>query len=383
METLSVYICNADQPVLCKFNKFNTSEIPEFNTGCEIVWCRVSIKGQKDLCIGSFYRPPDGKLEPLEQLESSLSRVNSSNSNIILAGEFNLPFVDSESDVILPGARHVKLHEKLLSVFNDARPCQSNLKPTRKNNILDLLLTNTPKAVNIIETIPGLSDHDAIFAEIDTHPHINEIPGRKILIYAKMDTDGFKRHLDSWTQQFIRYKANKGVLNLWDDFKEMLNSGAEKFIPSKILEKQHRLPWVSNNIKRLIRQRDKAFSTMKDSSTQENIDKFKDLKSTVREIRKKYNKYIEDLIEPNFDKGNKKLWGMVKRIKRDSSGVGPLKENGNLISDPLGKANLLNKQFQSVFHPPNDPSSLPTMGPSPFNPMPYLSKITGLLNSSQ
>ena len=63
---------------------------------------------------------------------------------------------------------------------------------------------------------------------------------------------------------------------------------------------------------------------MKDSSTQENIDKFKDLKSTVqREIIKNYNKYIEDLIEPNSDKGNKKLWGMVKRIKRDSSGVGP------------------------------------------------------------
>ena len=242
-------------------NKFNTSEIPEFNTDCEIVWCRVSIKGQKDLCIGSFYRPPDGKLEPLEQLESSLSRVNNNNSNIILAGDFNLPFVDWESDVILPGATHVKLYEELLSVFDDAGLCQSNLKPTRKNSIFDLLLTSTPKAVNRIETIPGLSDHDAIFAEIDTHPHINEIPGRKIPIYAKMDTDGFKRHLDSWTHKFNRYKANKGVSDLWDDFKEMLNSGAEKFIPSKILKKQHRLPWVSNNIKRLIRQRDKAFIT--------------------------------------------------------------------------------------------------------------------------
>ena len=64
---------------------------------------------------------------------------------------------------------------------------------------------------------------------------------------------------------------------------------------------------------------------------------------------------------------------MVKRIKtckRDSSGIGLLKENGNLISDPLGKANLLNKQFQSVFHLPNDLSNLPTIGPSPFNPMP-------------
>ena len=119
------------------------------------------------------------------------------------------------------------------------------------------MLTNTPKAVNRIETIPGLSDHNAIFAEIDTHPHINEIPGCKIPIYAKMDTGGFKRHLDSGTQKFNRYKANKGVSDLWDDFKKMLNSGAENCIPSKILKKQHRLPWVSNNTKRLIRQETK------------------------------------------------------------------------------------------------------------------------------
>ena len=84
----------------------------------------------------------------------------------------------------------------ILSVLDDAGLCQSNLKPTRKNNIIDLLLANTSKAVNRIETIPGLSDYDAIFTVIDTHPHINEIPGRKIPIYAKMDKDGFKRHLD-------------------------------------------------------------------------------------------------------------------------------------------------------------------------------------------
>ena len=140
--------------------------------------------------------------------------MNSNNSNIILAGNFILLFVDWESDVILPGATHVKLHEKLLSVLDDAGPRQSNLKHTRKNNILDILLTNTPKAVSIIETIPGLSDHDAIFAEIDTNPHIDEIRRRKIPIYTKMDTDGFKRHLDSWTHKFNRYKINKSVSEL-------------------------------------------------------------------------------------------------------------------------------------------------------------------------
>ena len=121
-------------------------------------------KGQNDLCISSFYRPPDG------------SYVN------------------------LPVATHVKLHKKLLFVLDDAGLSDSatpiwNL--LHKNNSLDLLPTNSPKAVYRSETILGLSDHDAIFAEIDKHPHINEITSRKI----------------------------------------MLNSGAEKIIPSNILKK--------------------------------------------------------------------------------------------------------------------------------------------------
>ena len=101
--------------------------------------------------------------------------------------------------------------------------------------------------------------------------------------------------------------------------------------------------------------------------SEENISKFRDLKRKVqREIRKNYNKYIEDLIDPSSDKGNKKLWSMVKRVKRDSSGVGPLKVNGELITDPQGKANALNHQFQSVFNPITQ-TDLPDMGASPFD----------------
>ena len=75
-------------------------------------------------------------------------------------------------------------------------------------------------------------------------------------------------------------------------------------------------------------------------------------KKTVREgperNQKKYENYIEDLIDPSLDKGNKKLWSMVKRIKKDFTGVGPLKVDGRLIFDSKEKANVLNEQFKSV-----------------------------------
>ena len=40
----------------------------------------------------------------------------------------------------------------------------------RYENILDVLITNSPNLVNRIETIPGLSDHDPIFGEVDISP---------------------------------------------------------------------------------------------------------------------------------------------------------------------------------------------------------------------
>ena len=99
-----------------------------------------------------------------------------------------------------------------------------------------------------------------------------------------------------------------------------------------------------------------------------------DLKRTVqREIRKSYNSYMENIIDPNLDKGNTKWWGLVKSLRRDASSPGgaPLKVNGKLISDTCEKAEALNELFKSVFSPATL-ECLPDMGPSPF---PLMNKI--------
>ena len=77
---------------------------------------------------------------------------------------------------------------------------------------------------------------------------------------------------------------------------------------------------------------------------------------------------MENIIDPDLDKGNKKLWGLVKRLRRDASSCSPLKVNGKLISDTYEKAEALNEQFKSVFSSATH-ENLPDMGPSPFSSM--------------
>ena len=59
---------------------------------------------------------------------------------------------------------------------------------------------------------------------------------------------------------------------------------------------------------------------------------------------------------------------IVKSLKKDAFGITTLRENEILKSDTLDKADICNKQFQSVFMRESD-SEIPCKGTSPFTPM--------------
>ena len=83
--------------------------------------------------------------------------------------------------------------------------------------------------------------------------------------------------------------------------------------------------------------------------------------------RQAYNKYINDIIcsEPG---ASRRLGAFIKANRCDQTGVAPLKEGNLLHSDPKAKADVLNRQFASVFTSDNTSDS-PDLGPSPYPPM--------------
>ncbi len=84
--------------------------------------------------------------------------------------------------------------------------------------------------------------------------------------------------------------------------------------------------------------------------------------------------------------GSKRFWSYINSLRSESSGVAPLKHEGKLISDSQEKANILNKQFQSVFTT-DEGSHTSDLGPSPHPTMnnvhitqPGISQLLGKLN---
>ena len=68
--------------------EFVSSEIPELQTDCEVVWAEINIAGTKKITVGTYYRPPSDDGTSLEQLSLSLNRIsNTTSSNVWLGGD--------------------------------------------------------------------------------------------------------------------------------------------------------------------------------------------------------------------------------------------------------------------------------------------------------
>ena len=71
-----------------------------------------------------------------------------------------------------------------------------------------------------------------------------------------------------------------------------------------------------------------------------------------RELRDAERVYVDSILQNGLESGNNMpFWKYVKSQKQDTFCISALKSNGNVITDSLSKAEILNSQFASVFTP--------------------------------
>ena len=60
--------------------------------------------------------------------------------------------------------------------------------------------------------------------------------------------------------------------------------------------------------------------------------------------------------DPNSERSQKQIffWNYIKGLRKDNSGVAPLRDNGILVNNTQQKAEIFNIQYHSVFTPEND-----------------------------
>jgi len=118
--------------------------------------------------------------------------------------------------------------------------------------------------------------------------------------------------------------------------------------------------------------------------------KFRQLKKVMqKECRRSYNEYINNIIcgdtqdTSTQNNRNKKFYGYIKSLRRDSSGVASLKKDGIAFSDSSKKAEILNDQFSSVFTNEDSPPPVDITGVSPYPDMPPIDvQVNGVAQGS-
>ena len=103
------------------------------------------------------------------------------------------------------------------------------------------------------------------------------------------------------------------------------------------------------------------FKKNKKSKSVESRKKFLRGKHAVkRKIRLSNDNYLEDILGLNNPSDNpedvgksdfsrKRLFSVLKNSKQDSQDIGPLNDGQSTVTSNVDKANILNRQFQSVF----------------------------------
>ena len=149
--------------------------------------------------------------------------------------------------------------------------------------------------------------------------------------------------------------------SIWTAFKIALQKGISDFVPTKKIGAKKSLPWLTQEIKRLIRKRDSLYQKQKRGGSRDRHH-FKQVKHHVQaKIKAAYNSYIQNILglseggDDNIEKKSgsisKKLFSLIKNARQDTQGVSPLKDPNTNTTSSLNKekANILNRQFQSVF----------------------------------
>ena len=263
--------------------------------------------------------------------------------------------------------------QRILDILCHSQLRQLVEEPTRHKAVLDLICVNKPGLIKNVAVIPGISDHDGI-AVVDTSlkATINKKPRRKIPLWSKADWPEIKRKTTTFAAKYVTECSSRSVQEnnniILKFLKELLDS-----IPSKLSTVRHNLPWMTAEIKRLCSKKRRVYQKAKKGSAGHQA-LFTKLQNATRDaLRKAHWSYVNGILQASQETGdNKNFWRYVKAQKQDTTGVSPLRFDGNLHSDSAGKAKALSEQFSSVFTEDTpETADLRAEGPS-YPPIPEL-----------
>ena len=157
---------------------------------------------------------------------------------------------------------------------------------------------------------------------------------------------------------FIGYSDNRSVQENFDLITSFTQESAEKHIPSKTSRSTSSVPWITPEIRRKIRRRNRTHAKAKKTDSSKLRAKFESLRREIKaDEKKQHDLYVNNLFG-DIKVNPRDFYRYINSQKKDTQGIPPLKRrNGSgLAESELEQAEEFNDQCSTKANIPKSPS---------------------------
>ena len=303
-----------------------------------------------------YYRPPYYTPAAEQYFDLSLrclsSLMHNARSQIILMGDFNLPNVDW----VHYSAPANFFYDKFIRFVNECGLLQFVLEPTRRENILDLVMTNVPNLISDLQVqCPfSTSDHNVISFTLNITCDNSDVLDNQSIDYlyhdfSSADYEAMELYLSNvnWSLEFTFVFS---VEDYWQIFAHHLNTAIESYVPVRkkpehINSKKKSYP---KRIRKMLSRKAHYWRRWRLTKKIEHKLAYKAYSvKCVKAIQAHYRDLETALVQSdNLGKFYRYVNGKISGRKS----IPPIKDDtGNLVTNKVAQANIFNRYFASVF----------------------------------
>ena len=328
------------------------------NDDIEAIWVKVKVR-DKLLIICSTYLPPqtpaDSQSRFLDQLTDSVTQAHAHSPELLIVmGDLNggncwlPPDAPRHTPV---NAFEIKLHSTsetlgLVQLIKTATRIQGGT-----HNIRDLIFIDSPDTVRDYGILSSFSnlDHFPIYVALSIDYQATKYSGvKRVMDYHNADIDSLAHVLSQTNWRVITDKDADGAA---EAFTDALNDAAFRCIPNKVIRIRHDKHWITADLRRQIRKRDRLFKLARSRDTEYDWARWRSQINLVTSVNRKLkNQHIQHKVNILLESKKEpfKYHTILKNITgfRRETSIPPLMgEDGTIISDDRMKAGTFNEYF--------------------------------------
>ena len=317
---------------LGKQYKFKEIKIPNICEMPEMLWVEVSV-GKCKIAIGTLYKPPKIPCVAFREAYDSLIHIYSKYEHTILAGDFNVNMLNSNS------YESKVLADSIIEPFSLKQMVTSPTRITDKSKtLIDLILVTHPE--NILFTgvcdAAGISDHCLTYCAYN----VKRTKFKPYVVrrrdFRNLDRDAFNHAMELEPFENILYVDS--VDDKVTVLENSINTVLDKFAPYKsfVVSNKSATPWITDEILEKMNERDGCKDEFNKTGETDHWEAYKYLRNKVTAMmRASQKKVFNDNINSKIS-NTKDFYDAAKRLN-----VIPNKKNKpnfNFSSDALNRA---------------------------------------------